>query len=62
MYGSGPTARISSGQRLAAPLDILLCRPTIRSMLRHWQPAAPLAACRGHFNVGVSTSALTSNA
>jgi hypothetical protein len=45
-----------------------LCRltfcaaPSLRSMLRHLQPAAMPDAWRGHFNAGISAYAPASNA
>jgi hypothetical protein len=36
--------------------------PLLRSMLQHWQPAAPPDAWRCHFNAGAWTSAPASNA
>jgi hypothetical protein len=36
--------------------------PSLRSMLRHWQPAAPPGAWRGHFNDGVLAYTPASNA
>jgi hypothetical protein len=46
----------------ARRLAFCCAAPSFCSMLRHWQPAAPLDARRGHFNASVWASAPSSNA
>jgi hypothetical protein len=44
------------------PRRLTFCAASLLSMPRHWQPAAPPDAWRGHFNVGVSAYAAANNA